>query len=164
MKKILILIILGVAVSSCRKENVPSQKIEQVLNIYVKNSTGKDLLNPKDSTNYISVSAVDLNADIDGVQVPLNIMQNDSIYFLQYIAGARRILKDSLSKDEKTYSSDIVLSFNKNVNQQLVSTTDTLGLEYFWSPSMFRLSDVKLNNVSLKKGKSGNPTEVVIVK
>ena len=60
------LIILGILIffSSCRGEDESDlQKIDQVLNIYIKNSAGKDLLNTNIPGGFTAVRAQDLNAD-----------------------------------------------------------------------------------------------------
>ena len=59
------LIILGILIflSSCRGEDESDlQKIDQVLNIYIKNA-GKDLLNTNIPGGFTAVRAQDLNAD-----------------------------------------------------------------------------------------------------
>jgi len=145
------LIILGILIflSSCRGEDESDlQKIDQVLNIYIKNAAGKDLLNTNIPGGFTAVRAQDLNADralqdITGISVKKD---QDTIAYVDYATGAVRILKDSISASQKTYQSDFYINLSKIVNKETVTDVDTVKVEYNWSPNLFQVSKVWYNN------------------
>lgn len=142
------------------------QKIDQVINIYLKDSSGKDLLNANVSGAFTSVSAQDLDADkalqsISGFSVKKD---KDTIAYIDYAAGATRLLKDSISTTNKTYQSDFYLNLSKTVNKVLVTDTDTLKVEYSWSPSLFQVSKLWYNNKLVFTKVDGQANVIKIVK
>lgn len=72
-------------------------------------------------------------------------MTTDSLYYFEYLSGARRIIKDSISPENKTYRSDLAFSFSRTVNNQIVTVTDVMEIHYRWTPSLFQVSEVLYN-------------------
>lgn len=152
---------------SCRKEDENDvQKIDQVINIYLKDTSGKDLLNANLSGAFTSVSAQDLNADkalqsISGFSV---VKDKDTIAYIDYAAGAKRLLSDSVSATKKKYRSDFYLNLSKTVNKVVVTDTDTLKIEYNWSPTLFQVSKLWYNNKLVFTKVDGQSNIIRIVK
>ena len=98
---------------SCRKEDENDvQKIDQVINVYLHDNSGVDLLNTNIKGGYTTVSGQDLNADkalqeISGFSVKKD---KDTIAYIDYVAGAKKILLDSISPVQKRYQSDFYLN------------------------------------------------------
>lgn len=153
--------------SSCRKEDENDlQKIDQVINIYIKDTAGKDLLNTKLSGAFTSVSAQDLDADkalqsISGFSV---MKDKDTVAYIDYAAGATRLLKESISYTKKTYQSDFYLNLSKIENKVTVTDTDTVKVEYSWSPTLFQVSKLWYNNKLVFTKVDGQPNIIKIVK
>ena len=153
--------------SSCRGEDESDlQKIDQVLNIYIKNAEGKDLLNTNIPGGFTAVRAQDLNADrslqdITGISVKKD---QDTIAYVDYATGAVRILKDSISPSQKTYQSDFYINLSKIVNKETVTDVDTVKVEYNWSPNLFQVSKVWYNNKLSFSKVEGQPNIIHIVK
>lgn len=131
---------------SCGSDDDSLQRIDQVMNFYMKNTAGQDLLNGKKAGSFTSYSVNDNNAAtaIASVAIPLK-MTTDSLYYLEYISGAKRVLKDSISPDNKTYRSNLTFSLNRTVNNQLVTVTDVMEIHYRWTPTLFQVSEVLYN-------------------
>lgn len=140
------LVLVLFAFLSCGSDDDSLQRIDQVTNFYMKDSAGKDLLNAKKTGSYTTFSVNDNNGltDIAPVSVPLK-MTTDSLYYFEYLAGARRIIMDSISPENKTYRSDLTFSLSKTVNNQVVIDTDVMEIHYRWTPSLFQVSEVLYN-------------------
>lgn len=157
----------GLFLFSCRKEDENDvQKIDQVINIYLKDTSGKDLLNTNLSGAFTGVSAQDLNADkalqsISGFSVKKD---KDTIAYIDYAAGAKRIITDSVSATQKKYRSDFYLNLSKTVNKVVVTDTDTLKIEYNWSPTLFQVSKLWYNNKLVFTKVDGQSNIIRIVK
>src|SRR5690606_6880259 len=95
MKNIFFLLIfIFVIAVSCRKEE-PLQNIDQIVHLYI-DSLGKDMLNKNIPGSYFSVSMNDVHGATDNAPVTVNLKKNaDTISYLEYIAGATRVLPDS---------------------------------------------------------------------
>ena len=152
---------------SCRKEDENNvQKIDQVINIYFKDSSGKDLLNTNLLGSYTSVSAQDLDADkalqsISGFSVRKD---KDTIAYIDYASGATRLLKDSISPVNKVYRSDFYLNLSKTENKVVVTDTDTVKVEYNWTPTLFQVSKLWYNNKLVFTKVDGQQNIIKIVK
>lgn len=152
---------------SCRKEDENEvQKIDQVVNIYIKDTSGKDLLNANLSGAFTGVSAQDLNADkalqsISGFSVKKD---KDTIAYIDYDAGAVRLLKDSISPVNKVYRSDFYLNLSKTENKLVVTDIDTLKIEYSWTPTLFQVSKLWYNNKLVFTKADGQSNIIKIVK
>lgn len=132
---------------SCGSDDDSLQRIDQIMNIYIKNSAGQDLLNAKKAGSYTSFSVNDVNGttNVAPVSVPLK-MTTDSLYYFEYIQGAKRIIKDSISPENRTYKSNLTFSLNRIVDNQTVTVTDAVEIRYRWTPSVFQVSEVLYNN------------------
>jgi len=132
---------------SCGSDDDSLQRIDQTLNIYMQNKAGQDLLNAKKTGSYTTFSVNDNNGttDIAPVAIPLK-MTTDSLYYFEYLSGAKRIIKDSISPENKTYQSKMTFSLSRTVNNQVVTVTDVMEIYYRWTPSLFQVSEVRYNN------------------
>lgn len=164
---VVLLFLITILFFSCRKEDENDvQKIDQVINIYLKDTSGKDLLNANLSGSFTSVSAQDLNADkalqsISGFSV---VKDKDTIAYIDYAAGAKRVITDSVSATQKKYRSDFYLNLSKTVNKVVVTDTDTLKIEYNWSPTLFQVSKLWYNNKLVFTKVDGQSNIIRIVK
>ncbi|PIF44068.1 hypothetical protein CLU96_0996 [Chryseobacterium sp. 52] len=131
---------------SCGSDEDSLQRIDQIMNIYMKNNAGQDLLNAKKAGSYTSYSVNDVNGltDVAPVAFPLK-MTTDSIYYFEYLRGARRVIKDSISPENKTYRSNLTFSFTRTVNNLPVTVIDAMEISYRWTPSLFQVSEVRYN-------------------
>lgn len=153
------------ALLSCRSDEDSLQKIDQIFNLYIKNNAGQDLLNKDIPDSYSSFSMNDVLGETDNAPVSGSLkMTSDSLYYIEYIAGAKRVTLDSLSPDDRTYHSVIALALRKTVNNVEEITNDTLEIQYHWSPSAFQVSKVYYNH-ELKFTKQPDvPNVVTIIK
>lgn len=140
-----ILIILFVALS-CTRDDDSIQRIDQIMNIYIKNSAGQDLLNSAITGSFIGYSVNDQNgtSDVAPVSIPLK-MDTDSRYYMEYIAGAKRVTLDSVSPENRTYRSNMVLSLRRTINNVTDTINDTMEIQYRWTPAVFQVSKVIYN-------------------
>lgn len=159
------MLVIVFALLSCRgDENDSLQRIDQIMNIYIKNSAGQDLLNSKKAGSFIGYSINDQNGttDIAPVSIPLK-MTTDSIYYMEYIAGAKRVTMDSISPDNRTYRSDLVFSLRRTVNNVPDTINDAMRIEYRWTPTLFQVSKVIYNGEEVKFTKDGNESNSINV-
>lgn len=149
---------------SCRNDDRGVQQIDQILNIYI-DSAGKDLLNNKIAGSYTNIQWNDVNGITDNAPVSFsNKKDADTINYLEYLAGARRIKIDS-SGDTKRYESKIALLLTKRVNDSTsVTTNDTLTIQYNSNPELFQVSQVWYNKVLKFTKVQGQPNIVKITK
>lgn len=152
---------------SCRSDDDSLQKIDQIFNLYIKDSSGKDLLNPTKVGSYTGVSWNDELADTDVATVSFSRkMLTDSTYYAEYTAGAARVLYDDSDPENKIYRSEIQVSLTKKTSETTTAPVDidTLEIYYRVNPSVFEVSKVYYNKV-LKFSKTPNePNEVTIIK
>lgn len=152
---------------SCRKEDENDvQKIDQVINVYLHDNSGVDLLNTNLKGGFTAVSAQDLNADkalqeISGFSVKKD---KDTIAYIDYVAGAKKILSDSISPAQKNYQSDFYLNLSKIINKQTVTDTDTVKVEYSWTPTLFQVSKIWYNQKLVFTKVEGQANIIKIVK
>lgn len=148
---------------SCQRDETETQTIDQVLKLYIKNSAGQDLLNPKIKGSYTSASLLDLLGVKDSIAISgySLLKDSDTVTYLDYPAGAIR-LKDSLSSDDvQTYYSQFAIKLVKTATD---SDTDLIKIEYKSTPSLFQISKLWYNG-ELKFTKiPGQPNIVRIVK
>ncbi|WP_018674804.1 hypothetical protein [Riemerella columbina] len=163
-----IALLLILCLCACRGNEDTIQEIDQTLQIFVKNSAGEDLLHPKTSNYFFSYTIDDLGGQYSKVPIRsgyTTMVNKDSIYYIQYIAGATRNLKDSISPDLKYYTSDISITWNKKVNDSVTqSTTDTLNILYQWKPERFAIQEVFVNKTKVFEKQQGKDNTVTIVK
>ncbi|MDV7696428.1 hypothetical protein N6B72_05790 [Chryseobacterium soli] len=131
---------------SCTRDDDSIQRIDQIMNIYIKNSAGQDLLNSNKAGSFIGYSVNDQNgtSDVAPVSIPLR-MTTDSLYYMEYIAGAKRVTLDSVSPENRTYRSNMVLSLRRTINNVTDTINDTMEIQYRWTPAVFQVSKVIYN-------------------
>ena len=136
-----------VSVLSCRTDDSVLQEIDQTLNIFV-DSAGIDLLNSKVAFGYQSLTFNDINGITDNSPITISLLKTtDTINYLQYVAGAKRILIDSSNVDRKLYQSKIALRFSKPTpNSAVFVVDDTMVINYSFSPERFQIDNVIYNN------------------
>lgn len=147
-KILLSALIIGVSVVSCRNNDEQLQQIDQKIHLYI-DSLGQDMLNKNISGSYISVSWNDVNGATDNAPVSYTLKKDsDTLNYMQYFAGAKRVLIDSISPENKTYRSTIALNMVlKNTDNTNSTTNDTLVLNYNYTSEYFRVSSAYYNNI-----------------
>lgn len=162
--KFLKLLGLLIFVFSCRGENVDDlQKIDQILHIYFKNSAGTDLLNNKNTESFYSVELKDLAADRDRVSVTATSKTDaDGNKFLEYIAGANRILQPNSTDSHQIYKSDIAVQYKTSDSSTVVE--DRMEIFYDNTPQVFQIKSVFYNNDKIFQKVEGQPNIITIVK
>ncbi|MFC6267187.1 hypothetical protein [Frigoriflavimonas asaccharolytica] len=141
------IILCFVSVISCRTDDSVIREIDQTLNIFV-DSAGIDMLNSNVDFGYQTLTFNDINGDTDSSPVTINLLKTaDTINYLQYVAGAKRVLIDSSNLDRKLYQSKIALKFSKPTpNLGTFVVDDTMIINYSFSPERFQIDNVIYNN------------------
>lgn len=160
------LTILFVGLSSCKSNDDEPQYIDQIIDLYIKDSNNKDLLKDNSAGSYIAFSANDVQGLLDNSPVSFQKkMTVDSTFYLEYMAGAKRITLDSVSPTDRTYQSIIALNFTKKVTDTTnVAILDTMKIIYKWTPSVFEVSKIYYNNDLKFTKQNGQPNVITIVK
>ena len=71
----------------------------------------------------------------------------DTINYIEYLAGAKRIGIDS-SESSKTYESKIALIFTKKIDDTTSKiVNDTMTIQYLSTPNYFQVSKIWYNDV-----------------
>ena len=155
-----ITIIVFFALLSCRSDEDSVQKIDQVINLYI-DSAGQDMLNTKIAGSYISGRMNDVYGLTDNAPISFTIKKDaDTIYYIEYLAGAKRIAVDSTS-NSKTYESKITLILTKKINDSTNKiTNDAITIQYLSTPEVFQVSKVWYNN-TLRFTKLANEPNIV---
>jgi len=162
--KISILLAATILLFSCQRDQEETQTIDQVLKLYIKNSTNPDLLNPKIKGSYTSASLLDLLGAKDSIAITgySLLKDSDTITYLDYPAGAIRLKIDSLSNDdEQIYYSLFALKLAKSATS---SDKDLIKIEYRSTPSVFQISKLWYNGELKFTKVPGQPNIVEIVK
>ena len=160
-------LVVFVAFLSCRTgDDEDLQKIDQIINLYMKNGAGRDLFHKKKDTAYFTYSMNDVNGNADLAPVSSLLKATaDSTLFIEYIAGAKRVGLDTIDPNNKTYHSVIVLSLIKRLNNTVQDTIrDTLEIQYRWTPSVFEVSKIYYNDTLRFTKTPGASNVVTIVK
>ncbi|WP_027378843.1 hypothetical protein [Chryseobacterium daeguense] len=160
-------LVIFCAFLSCRTgEDEDLQKIDQILNIYMKNSAGRDLFHKKKDTTYFTYSMNDVNGTSDNAPVSSSLKATaDSTLFIEYIAGAKRVGLDTLDPNNKTYHSVITVSMIKRLNNTILDTiNDELEIQYRWTPTVFEVSKVYYNDTLRFTKEPGASNVVTIIK
>ncbi len=163
---IFFLFVVFLSAVSCRSENPDDiRRIDQVLNIYI-DSLGQDMLDNTLPGSYIAVTLNDVDGLTDNAPVQTSLKKDDAnIYFLQYTAGARRILVETLPGNTEIYRSRIALNLRKQLNDSVQSVTnDTLVLNYTLTPQVFEISTAFYNGVPVFSKTPGAPNVIKINK
>lgn len=167
MKRNIFLMVFVVlaALFSCSRDDEPVQQIDQVLHLYI-DSLGQDMLNKNIPGSYFSVALNDVDGLLDNSPVTYTMKKDaDTVSYIHYVEGAKRILVDSISPDNKTYRSRIALNMMLKINDSTQSTTnDTLVLNYSYTPEYFRLTSALYNNVQVFTKVDGQPNVIKIHK
>jgi hypothetical protein len=160
------ILVVFFALLSCRSEEDDIQKIDQVLNIYMKNGLGRDLFHKKKDTSYYTYAMNDVLGETDNAPVSSSLKMNpDSTFYIEYIAGAKRIGIDTLDPNNKIYHSVITVSLRKAVNNVAIDTIEEkLEIQYRLTPSVFEVSKVFYNDTLRFTKQPGASNVVTIVK
>ncbi|MDQ0592451.1 hypothetical protein QFZ37_000820 [Chryseobacterium ginsenosidimutans] len=159
-------LVIFFAFLSCKSDEDDVQKIDQILNIYMKNGAGRDLFHAKKDNTYFTYSMNDVNgvSDIAPVSSLLKATA-DSTLFIEYIAGAKRVGMDTIDPNNKTYHSVITVSLVKRLNTTILDTiSDKLEIQYRMTPSVFEVSKVYYNDTLRFTKQPGSSNVVTIVK
>ncbi|MDH5036443.1 MULTISPECIES: hypothetical protein [Chryseobacterium] len=152
------------ALISCKNDDDSLQRIDQALNIYMKNSAGQDLLNSKKAGSYTGFSVNDIfgTKDIAPVSIPLK-MTTDSLFYMDYLAGAKRRRLDSISPDNPgtgtSYHSKMLITFTKSTNVN-DNVTGTLEIQYRNTPTVFQVSKVLYDGNEVFSKEADAPTSI----
>ncbi|PZU81084.1 MAG: hypothetical protein DI529_15965 [Chryseobacterium sp.] len=150
---------------SCRGDEEEIQVIDQVLNLYMKNSAGQDLLNTNIDGSYSSAALYDLLNETALTSVTSSLLKDSNgVIYMEYLAGATRLLKDSVSPSQKTFESEVIIRLSKTVDEETVVDDDTIRIEYNWTPTLFQLSKLWYNDELKFTKVQGQPNIVTIVK
>ncbi|WP_449389028.1 hypothetical protein [Chryseobacterium lineare] len=154
------------AFQSCSTGDDELQRVDQILNIYMKNKAGRDLFHQKKDLTYFTYSFNDVNGVADLAPVSSTLKATtDSTLFIEYIAGAKRVGIDTLNAENKTYQSRITVSLIKRLNNTILDTiNEDLKIEYRMTPSVFEVSKVYYNDTLRFSKQEGSPNVVTIVK
>ncbi len=154
-------ILMIISVVSCKSDDESLQRIDQIMNIYMKSSTSPDLLNAKKAGSYTGYSVNDMlgDKDISPVSIPLK-MTTDSLFYMEYISGAKRKKFDSAGT---TYYSRMQLTLSRNVNNTTQTTVDQLEIHYRNTPTVFQVSEVLYNQQSIFTKDASAPNSINVV-
>lgn len=160
------LLVVFFAFLSCSTGDDELQRVDQILNIYMKNKAGRDLFHQKKDSTYFTYSFNDVNGVADLAPVSSTLKATaDSTLFIEYIAGAKRVGIDTLNAENKTYQSRITVSLIKRLNNTILDTiNEDLKIEYRMTPSVFEVSKVYYNDTLRFTKQEGSPNVVTIVK
>jgi hypothetical protein len=161
------ILVVFFAFLSCRNDDDSVQKIDQILDVYMKNSAGQDLLNKNKTGSFSSYTMNDVFGETDNSPVSSSLkMTSDSVYYIEYTAGAKRVLDTANTVDEnnKVYHSKIALTLLKTVNNVTDTVNDVMEIQYRWTPDVFEVSKVFYNNELKFTKEPGAPNVVTIVK
>ena len=164
MKNVFFLLLaVFVAFLSCRSDEDSVQKIDQIINLYI-DSLGQDMLNTKLAGSYISSTMNDVYGLTDNAPISISIKKDaDTINYIEYLAGAKRIAIDSTA-NSKTYESKIALNLTKKIADANRITNDTMTIQYLSTPNFFQVSKIWYNGVLQFTKVEGQPNTVKIVK
>lgn len=149
---------------SCKSDEDSLQRIDQILNIYMKNTAGQDLLNNKKPGSYTGYSVNDLFGDrvVSPISIPLKVT-SDSLFYMVYIAGAKRRRLDSLSPDNPgtgtSYYSRMEITFTKSTNVS-DNVVDTLEIQYRNTSTVFQISKVLYNRIQVFSKDADAPNSI----
>lgn len=165
MKNVFFLgVIICLGFLSCRNTDEPVQQIDQTLNLYI-DSAGQDMLNSNIVGSYTNITMNDLNGLLDNAPVNFtNKKDADTVNFIEYLAGAKRVGIDS-SGTSKTYESRINLFLTKRINDSTNAvTTDLVRIQYTSTPDLFQISKLWYNDVLEFTKVEGQPNIIKISK
>lgn len=168
MNRLYLLLLLLIVATSCRGDESDLQKIDQVINVYITNSDGQDLLNSDLDGSYISYELWDLNGTYDLTEITSGFSletDDDDVNFIEYISGATRVLTDSVSPNLKYYQSEFSFNLEREIDED--NTTfdiDTMTVNYLWTNSTFEVSTIYWDEELVFTKTEGEPNTVKIIK
>ena len=165
MKNLFFLIMIAcMGFLSCRSDEVSVQKIDQIINLYI-DSLGQDMLNSKIPGSYTTIFINDVYGLTDNAPVTFALKKDvDTINFIEYLAGAKRIGIDS-TENSKTYESKVALALTKKINDSTSRVSnDTMMIQYQSTPQLFQVSKIWYNGLLQFEKVEGQPNTVKIVK
>lgn len=150
---------------SCRNDDDSVQKIDQIINLYI-DSAGQDMLNSKISGSYTNIQWNDVNGLVDNSPVSFSLKKDaDTVSYIEYLAGAKRILIDSSDANAKIYQSEITFILTKKVTDSTTSSfNENLVLNYVMKPNSFRIENAWYNNKLVFTKVDGQPNIIKITK
>lgn len=159
-----LLLISGFSLLSCRNGDDVVQNIDQVIKLYI-DSAGVDMLNSKIPGGYTNIRMNDVNGLRDSAPVSFNLQKDaDTLNYIEYIAGARRIGIDTLAFP-KTYQSKVALRMDKKINETTTNViNDTMTIQYSLSPDLFQVSKIWYNGELKFTKTDGIPNVVKVTK
>jgi hypothetical protein len=152
------------ALVSCKSDDDSLQRVDQVLNIYMKNSAGQDLLNNKLAGSYTGFSVNDVfgTKDISPVSISLRTSP-ESLFYMEYLAGAKRRRLDSISPDNpgtgNSYYSQMRITFTKSTNVS-DNVIGLLEVQYRNTPTAFQVSKVLYDGNEVFSKNADAPTSI----
>ncbi|QBA22111.1 hypothetical protein EU348_13290 [Chryseobacterium indologenes] len=164
MKYFWCILVAVFALISCKSDDDSLQRIDQLMNIYIRNSAGQDLLNSKLTGSYTGYSVNDIfgTKDIAPINISLK-MTTDSLFYMEYLAGAKRRRLDSISPDQpgtgNSYYSRMKITYTKSTNAS-DNVIDTLEIQYRNTPTVFQVSKVLYNRVPVFSKEADAPTSI----
>lgn len=150
--------------TACRSDEEQIQRIDQVIQLYI-DSAGTDLLNQNVEGSYSNIRMNDVYGLTDNAPVNFTLKKDaDTLNYIEYIAGARRILIDS-SAIQKVYESKIAMLLTKQLSDSTDTiVNDTLSLRYRSAPDIFEISEVYYNNILKFRKTDAGPNLVRVSK
>lgn len=165
MKNIFFLsLVVVLAFLSCRNDDLEVQQIDQILQVYI-DSAGQDMLNSNLKGGYTNISMNDVYGITDSAPVSFSQKKDaDTISYIEYVAGSRRVLVDSATS-QKIYESKIALAMTKVINDSTkYAINDTMIIHYNSSPTLFKVAKVWYNGQLKFTKVQDQPNIVKIVK
>ncbi|PXW13444.1 MULTISPECIES: hypothetical protein [Chryseobacterium] len=152
------------ALISCKNDDDSLQRIDQALNIYMKNSAGQDLLNSKKTGSFTGYSVNDIFGNKDNSPVNISLrMTTDSLFYMDYLAGAKRRKLDSISPENPgtgtSYHSKMLITFTKSTNVN-DNVTGILEIQYRNTPTVFQVSKVLYDGNEVFSKNADAPTSI----
>lgn len=156
--------LIAMFTTACRGDEDAVQRIDQVIQLYI-DSAGTDMLNLNIDGGYTNIRMNDVYGLTDNAPVNFTLKKDvDTINYIEYVAGARRILTDS-SAVLKVYESKIALFLTKRLTDSTnVIINDTLTLQYKSTAEVFEIDEVYYNGILKFKKTEGAPNIVQVSK
>lgn len=157
-------VLFAMLMFSCRADEQPVQNIDQIIHVYIKDRSGKDLLNKSITGSYQEVVLKDLGGIRDQMAMSGYNLRKDSdtLTYMEYIAGATRNLQDSLNPDYKTYRSDIMFQLRKTAADSV--DLDTMVVFYEWTPELFQVKQINYNGAKVFTKTAGKANTFTVIK
>lgn len=154
--------LIALLATACRSDDEQVQRVDQIIQLYI-DSAKTDMLNPDIEGTYTNIRMNDVYGLTDNAPVNFTLKKDaDTLNYIEYVAGARRILIDSTAS-LKIYESKIALLLTKKLTDSTnVIVNDTLTLKYNSTAELFQINEVYYNYI-LKFRKTEGADNVVKV-